>query len=114
MRKKLAAEAGQRKKFSAIFDRIGKKINIRGYSEETILLRNLIDIETNKIITDHMWFAFTKGFQKLTLTSGDILAFEARIKGYSKGYVNKKFNINTRTTDYKLSHPTKITRMETA
>ena len=111
MRKNLAVEDGQRKKFSAIFEPIGKKTNFRGFSEDTILLKNIVDLKTDLVITDHLWFAYTKGFQKLKLTEGDVLEFEARIKEYSKGYVNKKYKIDHRKTDYKLSHPTKITRM---
>lgn len=109
MRNELKNENGQRKKFNAIFDRIGKKINIKGYSEETILLRNIVDVEANKIVADHLWFGYTKGFQKLTFSNGDMVEFEARVKVYSKGYVNKKYKINNKKTDYKLSHPTKIT-----
>ena len=108
MRKTLAREEGKRKKFQAIFERLGKKINYKGYSEETILLKNVIDLETKTVATDHLWFAYTKGFQKLTLQPGALIEFEARVKEYVKGYVNKSYRINQQQTDYKLSHPTKI------
>jgi hypothetical protein len=108
MRKALAAETGVRKKFRAVFSRLGKKVNYKGYSEETILLTNVVDVETKKSVTDHVWFSFTKGFEKIVLTEGMELEFEARIKEYRKGYVNKAYKINNSVTDFKLSHPTKI------
>ena len=111
MRKELAPENGMRKKFSAQFDRIGKKINYKGYSEETLLLKKVVDLETNKVVADHVWFSYTKGFEKISLEPGTMLEFEARVKEYKKGFVNKAYKINNRSTDYKLSHPTKIRKI---
>jgi hypothetical protein len=108
MRKRLAASEGERKKFRGTFNRVGKKTNYRGYPEETILLSNIIDMETSTVVADHIWFSFTKGFEKVKLEEGSTLEFEARIKEYSKGYINKRYGINNRKKDYKLSHPTKI------
>lgn len=110
MRKALAAQAGARKKFRAIFSRIGKKTNFKGYSEETILLKDVREADTNQPVADHLWFNYTQGFEKLLLTEGMILEFEARVKKYSKGYVNKALHLNQRT-DYKLSRPTKIKKV---
>jgi hypothetical protein len=111
MRKALAAENGIRKRLTAIFSRIGKKVNYKGYSEETILLKNIMDTETNKLVADHVWFSLSKGFEKISLVEGMILEFEARVKEYKKGYVSKNLKINNRATDYKLSHPTKIKKI---
>lgn len=74
----------------------------------TVLLTNIVDVATNRDVSDHLWFTYTKGFEKAMLKEGMIIEFEARIKEYTKGYVNKKYGINKRTQDYKLSHPTKI------
>jgi len=111
MRKELAAELGKRKKFRATVDRLGKKINYKGYSEETILLNAIIDVETGKAVTDHIWFSYTQGFVKASVISGDILEFEARVKEYRKGYVNKNYKINNTTSDFKLSNPTRIKKI---
>ncbi|CAN5448129.1 hypothetical protein BH09BAC3_BH09BAC3_32570 [soil metagenome] len=111
MREGLAKSDGIRKKFRGIFACIGKKANYKGYSEETILLNSIIDLETNQKVTDHIWFSFTKGFQDAGLKEGkegSIVEFEARVKEYKKGYVNKAAGINQRHADYKLSNPTKI------
>jgi hypothetical protein len=108
IRSKLRAKEGARKKFRAIFSRLGRKVNYQGYSEDTILLVKITDTETNEIITDHAWFSYTKSFEKVKLEEGVVLEFEARIKEYKKGYVNKQLGLNKRILDYKLSHPTKI------
>ena len=112
MRKKLAVEAGKRKKFTAKFGRIGKKVNYKGYTEETILLQNIVDTETNDMVADHLWFSYTQGFIKASLKEGDILEFEARVKEYRKGYVNRNYKINNSTKDFKLSNPTKIVKIQ--
>ena len=111
MRNELAGNEGQRKKFMAIFSRLGKKINYKGNPVETILLTSIIDVETNKKLSDHLWFGFTKGFEVAGIKEGkegSVVEFEARIREYKKGYVNKRYGINRQTTDFKLSHPTKI------
>ena len=108
MRKGLEKEVGERKKFSAIFVRIGKKANYHGYAEETILLRQVVDLETNQVVADHVWFSYTLSFQKAKITEGVKITFDARVKKYNKGYVNRQYKIDRRTSDFKLSNPTKI------
>lgn len=108
MRKELARSEGERKKFRAQFSRLGKKTNFKGYSEETILLKAIVDVETNDVVADHLWCSLTKSFEKLVLKEGDIIEFEARVKVYKKGYVNSRYQINNSKKDFKLSHPTKI------
>ncbi len=108
MRKELAKEEGERKRFKAVYIRIGRKTNYKGYSEETILLKNITEADTGKVMTDHVWFSYTKGFQDAGLLEGSQVEFEARVKQYTKGYVNKRYKIDSKSLDYKLSHPTKI------
>lgn len=108
MRKVLKQSLGERKKFSGIFVKLGKKKNYLGYTEETILLKDIKDLADAKLVADHLWFAYTKSFQQISLVPGAQIEFEARIKKYEKGYRNTRYNIDHRTTDYKLSHPTKI------
>ncbi|MBX2945403.1 MAG: hypothetical protein KF725_06185 [Cyclobacteriaceae bacterium] len=112
MRKELATQEGERKRFRAVFSRLGKKTNFKGYSEETILLSNVVDAGTNKLVTDHVWFSYSKAFEKIDLTKGCMLEFDARVKAYKKGYVNTRYRMNNRSLDFKLSHPTKIRRIE--
>ncbi|MEX2234360.1 MAG: hypothetical protein WD824_19500 [Cyclobacteriaceae bacterium] len=108
MRKLLASGKGVRKKFQGIFSRFGKKSNYHGYSDETILLVQITDVETNKVVADHIWFGLTKGFEKLDLRPGMKVEFEARIKPYKKGYVNRRYNIDQSRMDFKLSNPTRV------
>jgi hypothetical protein len=97
-----------RKKFRGVYERDGKKTNWKGYSEPTILLRRVAD-DTGKVVTDHLWFSRTKGFDALgPLKSGDLIEFEARVTSYRKGYVNRKIRVNESSVDYKLSRPTKL------
>ena len=109
MRKGLANQVGERKKFQATFVRFGKKTNYHGFAEETVLLKNIVDLQNNKIVTEHVWFSYTKSFQHISLIAGMHIEFEARIKKYVKGYKNSRYKIDQRTEDYKLSHPTKVT-----
>jgi len=108
LRKKLEKIDGIRGEFSATFVRFGSRINYKGYSEETVLLKDVRSTESNSVVTDHLWFGYTKGFQSIALTPGAAILFEARIKKYIKGYVNKRIGMDQRKEDYKLSHPTRI------
>lgn len=108
IRKSLKAQEGQRKKFTARFTRFGKKVNYKGYSEMTVLLTDITDAETQERVADHLWFAYTQGFEKAGIKEGNLVEFEARVKEYSKGYVNRQLNVNRKKTDYKLSNPTRI------
>ena len=108
MRKALGDKEGERRTFQATFARFGAKQGYQGYKEETLLLKNIIDVETNKVVADHAWFNFTKSFQALNLREGVQVIFDARIKEYQKGYVNKRYGIDNRKKDYRLSHPTNV------
>lgn len=111
MRKGLASRDGERKKYKALFSRFGKKVNYKGYSEPTILLTQVTELDTGIIVTDHIWFSYSTVFEKAALVEGSWVEFEARVKPYSKGYVNTRHGINNRKKDFKLSHPTKIKKI---
>ena len=108
MRKRLTQDAGLRKRFSARVDRFGKKSNYKGYSEDTVLLKDIIDIQSNEVVADHLWFTFSLTFQKANITEGCKIEFDARVKEYKKGYVNRALGINNQKKDWKLSNPTKV------
>jgi len=97
--------------FTGIFERMGSKSGWKGSTETTVLLIDIQD-ENGIIITEHLWFNYTKGFRELgTLTVGDSIQFNARVKKYYKGYQGYSEEPWNRETDYKLSHPTKITNL---
>ncbi|HYC86165.1 MAG TPA: hypothetical protein VEB86_13125 [Chryseosolibacter sp.] len=112
MRKHLADLKEQRKRFRAIFVRYGKKAGWKGRTAETILLRDIYEIESNSKVTDHLWFNVTKEFSNLDLHEGDVIEFDARSTAYTKGYVNRLGAIDQRKRDYKLSHPTKVKKLQ--
>jgi hypothetical protein len=108
MRNQLEKIEDVRGSFSGTFKRYGSKTNFKGFPEKTILLVDIKD-SRSKVVSDHLWFNFTKQFERLgELKEGDIVAFDARVKPYVKGYVNFREEIDNRELDYKLSHPTKV------
>jgi hypothetical protein len=112
MRKELAKMKRVRTTFVATFERYGTKSNWNGFPEKTILLKDVMLKENNKIATDHIWFRMTKGFEKLgDLKQGNTIRFDARVNDYIKGYVNNRDFTDEREIDYKLNNPTKIQKI---
>lgn len=108
MRPELEKYNETRTTFTAVFVRYGLKSSYRGYPKKTLLFRDIKSID-GKIKTDHVWFTITQGFEALGEIAPDtVIKFDARVKPYTKGYVNYRELIDERTTDYRLSHPTKI------
>ena len=70
----------------------------------TVLLKDVKNVE-GKVLTDHLWFNYTKGFQSLgELKEGDIVQFNARCKEYEKGYKGYRADVyKPIEIDYKLS-----------
>lgn len=62
--------------FTATFIRFGFRDGYKG-PVKTILLQDvLLD---GKIVTDHLWFDLTKGFESADLLPGDVVEFCARV-----------------------------------
>lgn len=98
--------------FTGEFVRTGLKSGYRG-ELETLLLTNVKD-SNNKVVTDHLWFNYTKGFKNLgELKEGDLIKFDARVKEYEKGYKGYRDDVyKPIEIDYKLSHPTKLSKLK--
>jgi hypothetical protein len=112
-RHKLEKVEGERKRFRATFERYGSKPAFRGPAQRTVLLKDVTDVATGAIATDHLWFNLTKGFEAVNPIHGDVIEFDARVKGYSKGYRGHREDVyNPPSWDYKLSHPTRIRLIE--
>jgi hypothetical protein len=115
MRKKLQNRENKRMRFQGTFARMGAKPGWHGHPEQTILLQHIIETGNEQVVADHLWFNFTKGFQAIApLTEGDVIEFDARVKSYRKGYWGHGENRaieNPPQWDYKLSHPTKISKV---
>jgi hypothetical protein len=114
MRHKLKTMNDERKRFTGEFVRFGTKRGWEGRTEPTVLLKGVVDIETGQKVTDHLWFNLTKAFSVLGLVEGDVIAFDARVTRYTKGYQGRRAEQRGEAwgaTDYKLSRPTKVERV---
>jgi len=111
MRKALQQRDGERATFLGTFERMGSQRGWMG-DEPTVLLRDIRTL-SGEPLCDHLWFAFTKAVASLNLTPGDVVQFDARIKEYEKGYKGRREDVYVPVErDYKLSHPTKVRKVE--
>ena len=111
LREKLAKLRNMRKRFKGTFDRFGLKSGYKG-PLTTVLLKDIIDVSSGKVVTDHLWFNLTKGLEKLQLLEGDIVGFDARVTRYLKGYQGiREDELHPVGIDYRLSFPTKVEKL---
>ena len=115
MRTELKKINGDRRTFTGTFVRLGTKSSY-GYVKQTLLLADVKDSSGN-VVTDHLWFNLTKGFESLNLVPGDIVQFDARVKPYMKGYrgwrdEDDDYEYKPVSVDYKLSNPSKVKRID--
>lgn len=112
MRKELQKIDGKRFRFIATFVAYGKKKAYKGPPITTLLFENIRD-KDGREWADHIWFTTNKQFNSLDLVEGDNISFDARVKEYWKGYKGRREDVdNPVRKDYKLSHPTNITKHE--
>jgi len=110
MRTKLQKIENMRDIFYGTFEKRSTKNGYKGIVE-TILLKDITDA-SNNILTDHLWFNLTKGFEKVDLKPGDKIKFKARVKEYEKGYKGYRDDVyKPIESDYKLSYPSKIEKV---
>jgi len=108
MRNKLKEYSGKRLRFVGIFSRFGKKAKFKGGFQVTLLIRNIIlEGFPEEEVTDHFWFNYTKQFQNTLLRNGTILAFNARVGQYEKGY-SEDSEENPKRLDFGLYYPSKV------
>ena len=97
--------------FTGTFERFGTKSGYHG-PETTVLIKGVKD-SNGKIVADHLWFNYTKGFEDANLSEGDTVQFDARVKMYEKGYKGRREDVDSYIEDdYKLSFPTKIINLK--
>lgn len=120
MREELAKLYGARRRFQGTVDRFGVKAGWK-YPLTTVMLKNVSDCMTKKIVTDHLWFVLHKRFASLDLGIGDVVSFDARVTKYLKGYLGRRHDEDEDAwaermpqEDYRLSFPTKLAVMERA
>lgn len=114
MRKNLKKRNEKRTRFQGTFVRYGTKPGYTGYPQPTLLLKDIVELESGERVTGHLWFNKTKGFEAVgPLGEGDVVEFDARVKRYEAGYRGRVIDRgldNPPRTDYKLSHPTRIVK----
>lgn len=97
-----------RKTFEGTFVRYGKK-SFKNHVSTTVLLSDVKLKGEARVLTDHIWLNYTKGIREHMLKEGDVVVFEARVIGYTKGYRGHRDDVESFVEyDYKLSHPTNI------
>jgi len=112
MREELVKLSGLRRTFKGTFVRFGLK---SGYMnvEKTVLLKDIIEEATGKVVTDHLWFSLGKRLALLNLQEGDVVSFDARVTKYVKGYRGRREDVDKPVmVDYRLSHPTKLVMLK--
>ena len=114
MREQLAKLHGARRRFQGIFVRFGTKSGYKG-PLTTILLKDVVDVASSKLVSDHLWFTMGKQFEGLDLKEGDVVRFNARVTEYEKGYKGRQdedaYNYKPIQRDYRLSFPTQFIKM---
>lgn len=111
MRHKLKELDGQRIQVIAQVVRFGNKSAFRGLPLKTICLSNVEAID-GAGLCDHLWLTVGKQIEKLNLSVGDNIKFDARVKRYEKGYRGNEIEAYSPIeSDYKLSNPTKFNKI---
>jgi hypothetical protein len=115
MRDELAKRAGFRRRFQGCFVRFGTKSSYKGPPVTTVLLEDVVEVASGKLVTDHLWFMMGKRFESLKLEPGDMVRFDARVTSYIKGYRGKQedddFDGRPVERDYRLSFPTNLVKV---
>ncbi|MDD4377756.1 MAG: hypothetical protein PHH48_06440 [Eubacteriales bacterium] len=111
MRVEMCENEGNRGLYTGEFVRTGIKNGYKGILQ-TVLLKNVKD-SSGKIVTDHLWFNMTKGFESLNLQVGDVVEFRGKVERYIKGYKGYRDDVDKPLEeDFKLSRPTKVRRIK--
>jgi hypothetical protein len=117
VREQLAKVYGIRGHFQGVVDRFGVKAGWK-HSLTTVMLRDVSDCTTKKVVTDHLWFVVHKQFASLNLAAGDVVSFDARVTKYLKGYQGRRneddYDRKPVEIDYRLSFPTKMKKIKSA
>jgi hypothetical protein len=99
---------GERLTCIAVVERFGTKSSYRGPPIQTLLLKDIVDCNSSKLLTTHLWFTCGKWSEKLKV--GDTFQFDARVSMYEKGYRGRREDIMDKLIqlDWRLERPTKV------
>ena len=90
----------ERFRIQAKVERFSSRFGWKGAKEPTVLLKDITDLATGEVLTDHMWFR--TGRWSASFRVGDIVSFDARVARYTKAK-GRKF-------DWHMGRPTKVVR----
>jgi hypothetical protein len=111
MRRALKPLEGVRTTFCGTVAQFGTKTGYTGRDLPTLMLKDVMDSAGN-LVTDHLWFMVGKQLAALDLQIGDGISFQARVTGYEKGYKGYREDVyKPIEIDYRLSNPTKFTKI---
>lgn len=114
MRRVLKSLEGVRTAFRGTVVQFGVKSGYTGLDLPTLMLKDVMD-GTGNVVTDHLWLSIGKQLAALHLQSGDVIAFQARVTAYEKGYKGYREDVyKPIEIDYRLSNPTKIAKIASA
>jgi hypothetical protein len=114
MRRALKSLEDVRTTFRGTVAQFGMKSGYTGRDLPTLMLKDVMD-STNNLVTDHIWFTVGKRLADLHLQIGDVISFQARVTAYEKGYKSYREDVyKPIKIDYRLSNPTKITKVASA
>ena len=109
-RHKLRDLDGQRFRVKATVERFGTKRGWKGRVDQTLLLTDVTDAANGNPLTDHLWMK--AGVWSKGLNPGDVIAFDARVDAYLKGYLGRRENIYAPPSrDWHLEFPSKVVRL---
>ncbi len=114
MRHALKSLEGVRTTFRGTVAQFGMKSGYTGRDLPTLMLKDVMD-SAGILVTGHLWFVVGKQLAALHLQIGDVISFQARVTAYEKGYKGYREDVyKPIEIDYRLSNPTKITRIASA
>lgn len=84
IRTALEPDLNKRQTYQGTFVRCGFFWENSRKKKETVLIRDIKQIQSRDIIADHIWLSCTDGFKKANLCPGDLVQFAATPQTYTK------------------------------
>ncbi len=111
MRERLQQLEGQRVRVQGTFVRYGVRPKFQPL-ERTLVLNGIRDAETDLVLSDHLWFRFTKAFEQLgELEQGMRLELEGTVTQYQREPyrgTRRVTRVPESLLDYRISRPGNI------
>lgn len=111
MRKELLKYKDKRFRFIATVEKFSSEANFPGLTKKTIFLKDIKFQKTGESVVDQISYNVKKTIEKLNLSVGDIIQFDASVKTYVKGLVGPHEVIDVSRLDIKLTNTTKFLKI---